>query len=454
MKLFQRLLVAPAALGLLAPMTAANATELNFADVSSYSSSEEVQGIANFSNILPTDWSFQALTDLALTRGCSALIPSEGISRFQAAAILNSCMSDVAQVTETEARLINEFGPELATLKGRVDGLEAKMEEFEAGSFSDTTSASFSADFIVGALDGEGTETVGSGYGYQIDLTTSFTGEDSLDVSIDAGNGGGTNLAEADLNSGGDSLVLDGIAYTFPVGEKLTVMVGDSIDGSSLYSTACVYGGFTNTLDDCGNASSAFTTTSDASVGLSAAYDLGGGYTAAFGYVGDGSNTEGLMSKAGTDIVGGQLAYTGEQYGISLTYSVNEAGSNTSTATEEYLLDTTYFGLNGYWTPADTGMIPSLSYGWEAGDVEGAGENGTSQWFVGVQWDEAGDGVLGAAIGSNGAITEGSDELTMYEVFYSYPLNDNMVITPAIFNKETSRDVYTTGAMVKTSFSF
>ena len=37
MKLFQRLLVAPAALGLLAPL-AANATEVNLNDISNYSS--------------------------------------------------------------------------------------------------------------------------------------------------------------------------------------------------------------------------------------------------------------------------------------------------------------------------------------------------------------------------------------------------------------------------------
>jgi len=453
MKLFQRLLVAPAALGLLAPITAANATELNFNDVSNYSSSTEVENVKNFSTILPTDWSYKAISDLAMSRGCSALIPSQGLSRFEAATILDSCMSDVAQLTEIESRLIAEFKPELSTIKGRVDDLESRMKGFEAGGFSSTTSASFGGNFLIGVLDGEGTEVVQTSYDYSIGLTTSFTGDDSLDVSVIAGNGGDNDLGEADLDGTSDVLTVDGISYTFPVNESLTVMVGDSIDGSSLYNTACVYGGFTNTLDDCGNANSAMETTDSDSVGVSAAYDLGKGYTAAFGYVTAGS-VDGIASKSGQDIVGGQLSYNADQYGLSLSYSVNEASTNTSTATEEYLQDTTYIALNGYWTPAETGVIPSISYGYEAGDVEGAGENGTTQWFVGLQWDEAGEGVLGAAIGSNGAITEGTDELTMYEVFYSYPLNDGMTITPAVFNKETSRDVYTQGAMVKTSFEF
>merc|ERR1712065_96517 len=94
---------------------------------------------------------------------------------------------------------ISDFTPEeqLAITNSRVDGLEARLNNFEAGSFSETTTASFSADFAVGAVDGkdltstvtDGDETLQAVYGFQIDLNTSFTGEDSLDVSIDAGNG-------------------------------------------------------------------------------------------------------------------------------------------------------------------------------------------------------------------------------------------------------------------------
>ena len=56
MKLFQRLLVAPAALGLLAPM-AVNATELNIDGVSDYAASgEQVTSIAQFADVYPSDW--------------------------------------------------------------------------------------------------------------------------------------------------------------------------------------------------------------------------------------------------------------------------------------------------------------------------------------------------------------------------------------------------------------
>ena len=184
---------------------------------------------------------------------------------------------------------INDFNPaeELAITNSRVDGLEARLNNFEAGSFSETTTASFSADMAIGSVDGlAGKEAVTALYGFQIDLSTSFTGEDSLDVSIDAGNGGDDGLNELDLNETGDSLTVDGVSYTFPLGDKTTVFVGDNMDGSTLYNTACVYGGPTDTLDDCGNASSALNADFGTTVGAS--YDIGNGFAAAIGYEGQG----------------------------------------------------------------------------------------------------------------------------------------------------------------------
>ncbi len=377
MKLFKSLLVAPAALGLLAPMTA-TANELNLNDVSGYSSSEEVQNISEFN-----------AADLAVTNS-------------------------------------------------RVDGLEARFNDYEAGSFSSTTSASFSVDMAVGAVDGNTTsEAVGTAYGYQIDLSTSFTGEDALSVSLDAGSGAGS-LGELDLNGNGDALIVDGITYSFPLGDKATVLVGDSTDGSALYSTACVYGGFTNTLDDCGNFSSAFTSATDGA-SLSASYDIGNGFTGAIGFSGEGSKSKGLMTKESTDMYGGQIAYSTDNYGASVTYA------NLDTAAA--------WGLNGYYT-FDDSSLPSLSVGYEFTENEGTTADQT-QWFAGLQWDEVGPGTLGIAAGTKGPQSDGATELMAYEAFYSYPVNDGMTITPAVFLLENATGTEDeTGVVVKTSFSF
>ena len=332
---------------------------------------------------------------------------------------------------------VNDFNPSIEnTLLAGGEGLVTGSSY--DGSFSETTAASFSADFAIGAVDGTaGEEAVTTGYSFQIDLSTSFTGEDSFDVSIDAGNADDGTLDELDLNDAGHGLVVDGISYTFPLGDKTTVFVGDSMDGSTLYSTACVYGGVTDTLDDCGNGSSAMA--GGAGTAAGASIDIGNGFTAAVGYTGDGT-TEGLLTKEGLDVYGGQLTYTGDSYGASVTYANVESAD-----------DTTYWGLNGYWTPEETGTaVPSISVGYEMGDPTTAVD--TEQWFVGLQWDEMGPGTLGAAVGTNGAISEGGTDYYAYEAFYSYPINDGMTITPLIFVKEAATD--STGIMVKTSFSF
>jgi len=481
MKFFQSLLLAPAVLGIITPISAnANVNDINFVDLNSYSnSSKSAEFTNNYLNVQPGDWAHQSIKDLVNARGCNVTLSDKALTRFEAAAIVNSCLGNVAEVSTIERSLIDEFSSEIALLRGRVDGIEARMNEFEAGSFSSTTVASFSADFAIGAVNGKtvtvpgGTSTVtaaaGSGtapgnltgknvvvqnadttapaealgfdYGYQIDLTTSFTGQDSLDISIDAGQG---TLSELDLNSGGNGLVVDGIAYTFPLGDKTTVFFGNSMDGSTLFSTACVYGGPTNTLDDCGNLNSALAVGLGTAAGAS--YDFGNGLTAAVGYEGQGATKAGLGTKEGLDAIAGQIAYSKENFGFSVTIAEIETSSTN---------DDTFTALNAYFDPMEGGL-PSVSVGYEWGDDGSEAENAdeTTHYFIGLQWDEIGDGTFGIAAGTATPTIENTDELMMYEAWYSYPINDGMTITPLVFTKDQSSGDDLTGVMVKTSFSF
>ena len=88
---------------------------------------------------------------------------------------------------------VNEVNEELATIKGRVDGLEARQNNFEAGSFSDTTTLDGKAYFTLGAVDYSlasetASEAAIAAYTYQMNLNTSFTGDDNLYVRIKSGN--------------------------------------------------------------------------------------------------------------------------------------------------------------------------------------------------------------------------------------------------------------------------
>ncbi|MFZ9607570.1 MAG: iron uptake porin, partial [Vulcanococcus sp.] len=125
MKPFQKLLLAPAALGLMAPL-AASAADLQIAGLSQYGSKEQVTSITQFSDVQPTDWAYQALSNLIERYGCVAGYPngtyrgSRAMTRYEAAALLNACLDRITEVTDELKRLMKEFEAELAVLKGRV----------------------------------------------------------------------------------------------------------------------------------------------------------------------------------------------------------------------------------------------------------------------------------------------------------------------------------------------
>merc|ERR1711871_506293 len=129
---------------------------------------------------------------------------------------------------------INDFNAaeEIAVTNSRVDGLEA-------GSFSETTTASFSVDTVLGSIDGDTTsETTGLDFQFNIGLSTSFTGEDSLDIAIDNGSATLSPIGTKMGFDSGTSLVVDGVTYSFPVGGA-SMIVGDSTDLSAAFTGAC-----------------------------------------------------------------------------------------------------------------------------------------------------------------------------------------------------------------------
>jgi len=390
MKLFRSLLVAPASLGLLAPL-AANANEVNLNDISNYSDVESIE-------------------------------------------------------------FANSFKKEESTEKHLLAGGEGLVDSYD-GSFSETTTASFSADFLLGSVDGGSAgsnDPIMGTYSFQIDLNTSFTGEDSLDISLDAGNSKTTttSVAEFDGNATEDKLTVDGVSYTFPL-YGATVMVGDNNDGSALFTTACAYGGPSNTLDDCGNVNAAIT---NGGLMFGSSYAFDNGLSVAVGYAAkEGEEEKGFMNEESLDAYGLNAAYTADNYGVSITFGMQE-GMSYGAAKED-----TYTAFNAYYTPEGVGL-PSISVGYEIGEDKDtlAADTELESFFIGLSWDEMGPGSAGIAMGTKVPTEEGTDEQNMYEAYYSYPVNDGMTITPLVYLKENSSVNVEdeTGVLVKTSFSF
>jgi len=464
MKLFQQLLVAPAALGLLAPM-AANAAELNINGVSDYSaSSEEVKSISQFSDVYPTDWAYQALTDLAERHGCKAANPNGSMTRYEAAALLNSCLGNVAQVNDEERRLINEFGPELAVIKGRVDGLEARVGGFEAGLFSTTTKLSGSTVFVAGGVDGiSGKEAVTFTYDTKIDLDSSFTGEDLLKTRIRSGNFGSgpfsaTGAAALEVaSSTSDSLTIDRAYYQFPVGDNFTATVGAKVrqdDMLGVWPSSYPSDSVLDVLTYAG-ANAAYSLAEGAGAGITYSKDS---LSASLVLVSDEATdaSQGVLTEQGSDDITAQLAWVGDNFTVAAAYTTSDGGNTTDTANAA---DFDAWGISGQYD-FDNGVSLNAGMGWKTPEKENDTSNieDETTWSVGLVWSDFGSegNDLGFAFGTAEGHRDdsGYDDPLAYEIYYSMAVSDNITVTPSFFTVEQDGGDDITGGLVKTTFRF
>jgi len=466
MKLFQQLLVAPAALGLMAPV-AAQAADLNIDGVSDYSATgEQITSVSQFSDVYPTDWAYKALSNLSDRYGCVAGMPggtfdgNSSISRYEAAALLNACLERVTEVTDDVKRLVQEFGPELAVLKGKVDGFEARLGEMEAGQFSTTTKMSGVATFVVGANSYSGDAVIAGGdkrtatagedagaltfnYDYKISLDTSFTGEDLLKSRLRAGNFGATNAfsgsdyvqlagleAAYQADSGANSIEVDRLWYSFPYGEDFTVTVGPRVRQDDMLAVwPSVYPG-DSILDffTYAGAPGAYNLALGGGAGIqynNGDWDVSANYVSTDAENSNAATGGGIATEASGDNATVQLAYTQPNWGAALAYSRTEGATNNGflsggkatplASTVDNMGQADSIGLSAYWTPDEVGAIPSISVGWgitshdDSDDSNTTYESATTQsWSIGFEWDDAFlDGnSAGFALGQAAHVTE------------------------------------------------
>jgi len=345
---------------------------------------------------------------------------------FKSLLVAPATLGLLAPMSATASEVtINDFNAaeEIAVTNSRVDGLEARFNDLEAGSFSETTTASFGVDFVVGAEDGAASEAAAFGYQMGIGLETSFTGEDSLSATIDIGDGTSGALNFDDTT---DVLTLDGLTYTFPVGGT-TVMVGDSTDISAVYTGACAYSAFTDYMGNCGTGSTVGLGGADDGVTAAMSYAFDSGFSLAGGV---SSTPTSILTEEGADVYGIEAAYTADSYGVAVAYSDAEG--------------TTGWGINGMYAFD----FATISAGVESVDSGTTAEG----FFVGLSFPEVGAGSLDIGMGTTGNFADADTEYYIYEASYAYPVNDSMTITPGVYIKEGTTDQ--TGFAVKTSFSF
>ena len=440
MKLFQKLIAAPALISL-ASGFAVNATEINSTDLSDYSRSNNLVSLGDFKSdtLFPGDWAYDSLKDLTN----SPKFNGNSVSRLEAAAELSNLIAGGEGLMNGAAidRLSDELGSELAIMKGRVDGLESRVNTIEAGSFSSTTTMKGKVEAMLAAqnTDAGANDAVMFNYHYEVDLNTSFTGDDKLNIEIAAGNQQANSVAAAHdaLGETSDNLAIEDVNYTFPVGEW-AVSFGESMDASKNWPNSCKYGNVVDNIGDCG-ASNSVDLGGD--ISISAGRDFGDGWSFGLGAsADDGETNAGMFTEEGDDRYGLALGYENDTYGFTVAYSsIEDAGA-----------DNTYTGVTAFYTPDQF----TLSGGIEFMDADLAGVEDTTQWTVGISTG-MGPGEISAGIGTNGAIADNADELYAYEVKYSYPVNDSVTVDTFAYIAETIEGTDDTTALgLLTTFKF
>jgi hypothetical protein len=362
---------------------------------------------------------------------------------------------------------MKEFEKELAVLRGRVDGLEARVGELEASQFSTTTKLRGKATFVIGAnsfsgnLDNveaipgnyadyaraqEGATTFN--YDVQLDFDTSFTGKDLLRTRLRAGNFGnsawdgdgpvGLNAMEiafeenCDTGSDcGDVVAINRLFYQFPIGSSFTATIGGRVrqdDMLAMWPSAYPADTVLDIFTYAG-APGTYSLNLGAGGGL---WWKSGGFSISANYVsanGDNANpSQGGIGTSGAAETGTvQVAYGGSNWGLAAAYTYTQpnglagiyGGNGTPLANAAWYGSDSVnsVGISAYWSPAWASWFPSISAGWgingysEDNDLANFDGANSQSWYVGLQWADVlwKGNALGMAVGQPTFVTTCGD---------------------------------------------
>ena len=438
MKLFQQMLVAGASLSLLAPIAAQASNVLNLEEMNSYSRRKSKP------------------------------------KKFDSKTFINKVNNDTAN------------------LKGSKDASEVNLQKLEAGGFSDTTTLDGKVILAAGAVQGanelpstataDGTnEKVEVPMVYQMNLNTSFTGDDNLYVRLKGGTNWGslaTKTATYHIdakNTTNGTFAVDKLWYTFPIG-GFTATIGPKIENYyMLAATPSIYKPGALKGFKLGGHASAFGASTSVGGGLKKVWDNGFAMSTTINSK-KASSTGGFLTDQDQNKINTQIAYTADRYHLSATHSRQKGWNSWSYYSTSDLnaqaggldVDSDSVALRGWWRPEETGTAtPSISVGYDyMSFTDRTDVTKGSGYFVGLNWSDTfqPDDKIGLAVGQPMKATEAAPGNTLsevdpfqWELYYSFRPNDSIEVTPALFGgtdvlADTGDDVF--GAVVSTKFKF
>jgi hypothetical protein len=481
----------------------------------------QVTSVSQLSDVQTTDWAFQALQSLVERYGCIAGYPNStyrgnrALTRYEFAAGLNACLDRVNELIATATgdlvnkedlatlqKLQEQFSAELATLRGRVDAVEARTAELEANQFSTTTKLQGQVVAVVSDVLSGNTvngaeitdENTTLGVRARVEFVTSFTGQDTLFTRIQANNILSPNIGTPEGNlffageDGTTSAAIDALYYKFPLGKKTQVIaIANAGAADDLTSTVNIFDG-----DGAFGALSTFGTRNPiynqiGGAGLGLTYEFSEKLALSLGYLSGTANdptpNNGLFNGSYGALA--QLTVQpSDRISIGLTYinSYNQplaTGSNAATfqdiaAIQGLPEEEVGFSSNSYGVQASIGITDNIVLGGWVGYTNSRSLRGNRgdvdiwNYAVTLGFPDLGTkgSLAGIIAGIEPRVTSSSlvglarDEDTSYhlEAFYQYKLSDNITITPGVIwltspDHNNDNDDVVIGAL-RTTFSF
>ncbi|MBD2772705.1 iron uptake porin [Iningainema tapete] len=506
-----------------------------YSNQGNHNSLSQVTSVSQFSDVQPTDWAFQALQSLVERYGCIAGYPNgtyrgnRPMTRYEFAAGLNACLDRVSELIATATaqlvtkedlailqRLQEEFSPELATLRGRVDTLEAHTAQLEANQFSTTTKLVGEAIFTIADTFGDQQALPSSstannpdlntniifGNRIRLNFLTSFTGKDRLQARLQARNitqfGSavtGTNMTRLGYDGNeNNSAFLQKLEYRFPLTSQAVVYV--SATGGEFNDNMF---NFNPGFDSSGNGAlsrfgrfNPIYRESAEGTGATFTYNFNKALALSLGYMTRPGVANNPAQKFGLDdgsyAALAQLAFRpNDVINLGFTYVhsyYNSSGGVQVSGTTGSAFANQPFGnvatsANHYGIQANFRFNPKISLSGWVGYTTAIAEDGTPtnvtrgdsaniwNWAATLGVSDIGSkgSLLGFVFGMPPKVTDNDvslfqDRDTSYhlEAFYRYRMTDNIAITPGafvIFNPEhnsNNNNIYV-GAM-RVTFSF
>jgi hypothetical protein len=448
--------------------------------------------IDRLSDVQPSDWAFTALQNLVEKYACIVGYPdltyrgNRALTRYEFAAGLSACLDRISDLIAastadlatkedlaTLQRLQEEFATELATLRGRVDSLEARTAELEANQFSTTTKLKGETIFLAAVPideDDQFDDQTVLGYRVRLNFDTSFTGDDLLRARLQArniDNFEGFDDLNWKIGSGANNAVsLSKLYYTFPLGSSIDVTVAAQGYADNDWVASSI-----SPLDnDGGGAIGSFGTPPaynfiPGSAGAGAIIQLSDNFSFDFGY----SAAEAQRSTPGAGLFNGdygiitQLTYLSKGFDAALVYANGYSGTGfTNGGSGGPAVANTYgalvnFKFGQFEVGANGAYVPII-------DIGNSSYNVWSYQATLAIRDLGGKGnMLGLLAGvapydSDLAFGLDDDNSLTAELFYRLQLSDNISVTPGIIylnspGNDSDNDSTFVGA-VRTTFSF